>query len=852
SVSQGGSKTHVISVPAGTSELRVMVLWVDPQASTLASRALVNDLNMTLTAPNTTVYLPWVLDPTPNAANLNANAVRAVDSLNNMEQVTLDNPAAGNYTVTVAGTSVPTGPQEYYLVYVMENDGIEVTHPIGGESWISGSQNTIRWNAPGNTGNFTIEYSTNGGSTWTTISSSVPGNRRYWSWIAPNLTTGQALVRVSRGSVSAQSQTTFSLMDEPINLAISWACTDSFRLRWDPVQNATGYIIHQLGQMYMDSVDFTVDTGYVFTNQDPLSSEWVSVTALGPNGARSIRAVAVEKLPGNFNCQYPFDLALSTLLSPAPGVHADCAFGSNPQVSVRVNNPGLNNVFGHSIGYRLNGGTPVMVSPGDTISSKSFKDYTFTNTLSVSNNTTYTIEAWVNFSNDGNYLNDTVVSTFRLESGTAVSIPFIETFDNWTTCATGTNCATVCSPGAGWKQQDNGVFDDMDFRTNNGGTPSSGTGPSAGNGGSGNYLYTEASGACTEQLVILNTPCINLGTATSPELSYYYHMSGIAMGDLHTDVVANGRLYPDVVPVISGSQGNAWLKRTVDLSAFAGQTVIIRFRAKTGNDFTSDIAIDDISVLDASVAIPSAGFSAPVAGLCPGDTVVFTSSSTGTITGYFWDFGPNATPPTANTAGPHKVVYSQGGNIPVKLTVSNAGGSDDDNQVLNLPFSPVSLFNYIFTPPATYNFQNNSTGNPSSYLWDFGDGDTSSQASPTHTYASSGQYKVKLITTNNCGTDTLELMVNSFVSIDEMDPFNEARVFPVPTNGDLFLTGLPEHVTHLRYLIHDMAGKELLQGESNTINGEVTIPEVGRLASGSYFLKVTSGNRQSVFRFVVE
>ena len=56
--------------------------------------------------------------------------------------------------------------------------------------------------------------------------------------------------------------------------------------------------------------------------------------------------------------------------------------------------------------------------------------------------------------------------------------------------------------------------------------------------------------------------------------------------------------------------------------------------------------------------------------------------------------------------------------------------------------------------PLTVSFSNSSTGDNLSWLWNFGDGSTSSQQSPTHTYQAVGNYTVALTTTNNYGSDT--------------------------------------------------------------------------------------------------
>ncbi|MEZ5067828.1 MAG: PKD domain-containing protein [Bacteroidia bacterium] len=74
--------------------------------------------------------------------------------------------------------------------------------------------------------------------------------------------------------------------------------------------------------------------------------------------------------------------------------------------------------------------------------------------------------------------------------------------------------------------------------------------------------------------------------------------------------------------------------------------------------------------------------------------------------------------------------------------------------------SPTALFSTADTAgcsPDTSNFTNLST-NATSYLWNFGDGSTSTQASPSHTYNTVGSFTVTLITSNASGCkDTFQL-----------------------------------------------------------------------------------------------
>lgn len=315
SLSQGGANNHQISIPAGVSELRVMVYWMDKEASTNANPALVNDINMVLTDPAMNAFDPWVLDPTP--ANVNLNAVRAIDNLNNMEQVTLAFPLSGTYNIDLTGFSIPEGPQNYYVTYYFVRDEIAVTYPNGGEGIETGSSTTVRWDAPAGVDPFTIEYSTDNGSSWN-VAGTAPANFSYYNWATPTVVSGLTKVRVSRNAITDESDTVFTLIDVPANLEFDWICTDSANLKWDPVVGATAYEVSMLGVKYMDSIGTTTVTNFTI----PISAStnaWFSVRALGPNNARGERAIAVQKGTSEFNCSSSPPIAAFSVDCPEAG-----------------------------------------------------------------------------------------------------------------------------------------------------------------------------------------------------------------------------------------------------------------------------------------------------------------------------------------------------------------------------------------------------------------------------------------------------------------------------------------------------------------------------------------------------
>jgi hypothetical protein len=260
SVSQGNFNTHNITIPGGVASAKIMVYWVDVEAATGVIADLVNDLDARVTAPSTIVHQPWLMDAgaTPTDFTCSQPATKGNDNINNVEQVEIDNPAEGVYSLKVTGTSVPSGPQPYYVVYeLLYNDNIVVTHPFGGESFVPGETQRIRWDATGSVGTFNVAYSTNGGGSWSTISSSVAGTQRYLDWSVAGVVTGNARVRVTRNSVSDMSDTSFVIMNTPSSVTVTEVCTGTSKISWNVVTGATGYDVFKLGAKYMEVVAST-------------------------------------------------------------------------------------------------------------------------------------------------------------------------------------------------------------------------------------------------------------------------------------------------------------------------------------------------------------------------------------------------------------------------------------------------------------------------------------------------------------------------------------------------------------------------------------------------------------------
>ncbi|MCB0503226.1 MAG: S8 family serine peptidase, partial [Bacteroidetes bacterium] len=163
-LSNNQQKTFNINIPANVGSVNVALSWSDVEAIPGDLTPLVNNLDLTVVGPDST-YLPWVIFP----RRFWISAQTGIDSINNIEQVTINDPIPGTYTITVTGTEIPFGPQDFAINYDIRDKGIELTHPIGGEQWVPGETQYIRWDHSRTGANFTIDMSYDDGATWTTI-----------------------------------------------------------------------------------------------------------------------------------------------------------------------------------------------------------------------------------------------------------------------------------------------------------------------------------------------------------------------------------------------------------------------------------------------------------------------------------------------------------------------------------------------------------------------------------------------------------------------------------------------------------------------------------------------------------
>ncbi len=267
---------------------------------------------------------------------------------------------------------------------------------------------------------------------------------------------------------------------------------------------------------------------------------------------------------------------------------------------------------------------------------------------------------------------------------------------------------------------------------------------------------------------------------TDPSTNYWAALDGTSMA---TPMVAG-------VCALIWSHNPSWTAAQVKTQLYSSADNIDAYLSSTYIGKMGAGRINAYNAVNTGTPDPpvAAFVGSPTSGTVP-FIVNFTDQSTGSITGWSWNFGDGGTSTLQNPS--HQ--YTSAGTYTVTLTVTGPGGSDNEvktNYITANPCVPPTAA-FVGAPtsgdyPLTVNFTNQSTG-ATSYSWTFGDGGTSSLQNPSHTYTSAGTFTVSLTATNSCGNDVETKTGYITVTTPPCDP-PVANFSGSPTSGDYPLT----------------------------------------------------------------
>jgi serine protease AprX len=588
-VSTGATETYNYSVTAG-QPFKVTLVWSDYPGSPAAGKALVNDLNLRVTAPNgTTTY--WGNRFSGGWSQSDGSA----DAINNVENVYVQSPTAGWWTVEVIGQNVPEGPQPFALVVdgdvsleeilvvtsisptsapnnailtdaVVSGSGFEATSTVDlirGASVISGTNLVVDTDAD----TITADFDLNG---------ATPG---LWD------------VRVTNSSTrTATLDDAFTMVEALPDLRISKTSTDS---------------VIEPGSWVTYTIDISNDgylaaTKVTFTDTLPSGTSFESLSPACDGG--------VIGLPAGFAC---------TIQGGSLAVGSDIAYTLVVSVPVDVEGTLVNHVVVGSAeedgNSADNSDQAIVYSGGMSI----FMPLIVRNWPPVPGAPTlYSIE---NADQDGSYTVSWAAgagaapTSYDLEENGAITLSgYAGTSYGFSGKAVGTYTYRVRgrnSDGAGPWSGEQSVNVAPENPIQNGDFENGPDGSWVESSSNGYDLIVDSffptpvlphghwgvwlGGAPNEISSITQQVSVPVGSST---LSFWYWIGSqesVCGNDFGQ--VKVGSTVVETINLCQAASTSGWVQRSLDLSAYAGQSVSLQIRAETNGSLNSNLFIDDVA-----------------------------------------------------------------------------------------------------------------------------------------------------------------------------------------------------------------------------------------------------------------
>ncbi|MEZ4774923.1 MAG: PKD domain-containing protein [Bacteroidia bacterium] len=218
--------------------------------------------------------------------------------------------------------------------------------------------------------------------------------------------------------------------------------------------------------------------------------------------------------------------------------------------------------------------------------------------------------------------------------------------------------------------------------------------------------------------------------------------------------------------------------------------------------------------------------------ICNGDSTLLNAGNTGN--NYTWSTG--ATTPT--------IYITSGGTYSVTVS-DTAGCTAQDVIIISGQANFVADFDITPDTSVLYQvmqFSDLSGGNPTSWLWDFGDGLTSTQKNPTHAYQSVDTFNVCLTVSDGICTNTVcqKLFVDIFAGLEE-ELGLKLNVYPNPNGGQFTVDISLENSENTELEILDLSGRILYQKSLGYVYTHNENVNLAKAAKGLYLLKLTVG-----------
>jgi hypothetical protein len=262
-VTNGQNNSHTIALLPNTKNLKITLVWNDLPAEINSNISLVNDLDLEVISAENSTFLPWVL----NANVPQQEAVRGKDKLNTVEQVTIQNPASGLYTIRVLGSQLSNASQEYSIAYEYELENqFEWNYPVQNDNFPYDGKtiSPFKWNSTfaDISGQLSISY--NDGQSWEIIASGIHLNTEQFNYIPVQQKFSKAKLKMTIKDADYISES-FTISYD-LNITTSLVCDGTTEINWTKPADVDSFNIYQLNNDQLVFKEQTTSATYTYTD----------------------------------------------------------------------------------------------------------------------------------------------------------------------------------------------------------------------------------------------------------------------------------------------------------------------------------------------------------------------------------------------------------------------------------------------------------------------------------------------------------------------------------------------------------------------------------------------------------
>jgi hypothetical protein len=259
SLQQGQIKSYDLQLSNEIQKLKIVLSWSDLPANSSAVKALIHDLDLLLTDPGGDTIQPWILDTNPIKDSLSKSATRGLDTLNNIEVISLDNPKPGKYSIYVSARHSSSNQKFSMVAYPEKRNPFYWLFPLKGDLLEAQKKFLIQWKNNSEQNSASVEWQAAGENNWRLIHQSMDLSKPFL-WTVPD-TICSATLKITTKDDSFVSDT-FLISKRP-RIEVKFNCKDSILLTWPDLGSNIVFTLWGLGEKYLEPILHTRESQVV-------------------------------------------------------------------------------------------------------------------------------------------------------------------------------------------------------------------------------------------------------------------------------------------------------------------------------------------------------------------------------------------------------------------------------------------------------------------------------------------------------------------------------------------------------------------------------------------------------------